>query len=157
MSILRKNILHLVLWLFGGPWLGSTLWFIISGFRSAGGFSVEALIGMIPFAAFFGFIGMILCLVITIPAYLVTMLIFNYASRLQKRRWFYSGFIVFGGAFGVAISAYGNRLLNTGRIEYVLILIGVVGGVMISLVTFHIWQQQMNLRANHRPRGVNEN
>lgn len=140
MSIVLKNVWHLVLWLFAGPWLTAFLWFMVNGLKSVEHFHLVGIFAIAPYALFYGFIGMAACLLGTMPAYLVSVLIFNCGIKWQRQRWFSPVFIFGGCMVGAILGAWGNRLLNTGQVEYALLLLSVTGGAVIAYLTIKIWR-----------------
>jgi hypothetical protein len=97
------------------------------------------IIGVLPFALAYGVIGMVLCMAVTFPLCLASAIIFTRSPDWLRVSTFRKGFVGFSAAVGLGTSAYGNKLLNTGRVEYLLLFIGLAGGISLAVLTLRVW------------------
>lgn len=134
-----RYIKHVILWLLLVPWLASSVWFWLDGLLRSREFNPGMILGVLPFALAYGVIGMLLCMVVTFPLCLVSAIMFMRSPDWLRSSTFRKGFVAFAAVIGLGMSAYGNKLLNTGRVEYPLLLIGLAGGILLALLTLRLW------------------
>jgi len=137
-----RYIKHFILWLLLAPWLASSIWFCLDGLLRSREFNPGMILGILPFALAYGVIGMLLCMVVTFPLCLASAILFTRSPNWLRSPTFRNGFIAFAGVVGLGMSAYGNKLLNTGRVEYLLLFIGLAGGVLLALCTLRLWNNK---------------
>ena len=137
-----RYIKHIILWMVLVPWLASSIWFWLDGLLRAREFHAGMILGVLPFALAYGVVGMLMCMVVTFPLCLLSAIMFARSPDWLRSSTFRKGFIAFAAVVGLGMSAYGNKLLNTGRVEYLLLFIGFAGGVLLALLTFRLWNKR---------------
>jgi len=138
---MSRFIKHIALWLLLVPWLASSLWFWLDGLMSSREFHAGMIVGVLPFAMAYGVVGMLLCMAVTFPLGLVSGIMFARSPEWLHRPDFRRGFTVSAAAVGLGMGTYGNTLLNTGRVEYLLLMIGFAAGTVLALLTLRLWQK----------------
>jgi hypothetical protein len=136
---MSRYIKHVILWLLVVPWLASTLWFWLDGLLRSREFHPGMILGVLPFAFAYGAIGTLLCLVVTLPLCLACAIIFTRSPDWLRIPRFRKGFVAFAAVIGLGTSAFANKLLNTGRVEHLLLIIGLAGGVVLAVLTLRLW------------------
>ena len=146
----RRNFLHLLSWWVVVPWAASAGWFWLDGLLRSREFNVGMVIGVIPFAMAYGLLGMLMCLVVTFPLYLLSAVLFNRHPQIIASISFRRSFVVLSALIGLGSAAFGNKLLNTGRVEYLLLGVGMLAGTLLALVTLKIWNSAKAFPPNQK-------
>ena len=98
----------------------------------------------------YGLLGMLMCLVVTFPLYLLSAVLFNRHPQIIASISFRRSFVVLSALIGLGSAAFGNKLLNTGRVEYLLLGVGMLAGTLLALVTLKIWNSAKAFPPNQK-------
>jgi hypothetical protein len=137
---MRRVAEHFLLSVFVLPWAASSLWFWLHGIIKTGSFNLPTAMGAIPYAMAYGLLGMIICLTATVPYSIATAVLMARAPKLAANLAFRVFIIGSSSIVGLALALMANRLLNTGRSEYMLWVIGALTGGAIAARSLQLWR-----------------
>jgi hypothetical protein len=138
-SLIQKKLLHALMWLVILPWGGSSFWFWLDGVLKSSENRLGIAIGIIPYAIAYGVIGMIFCGLFTLPTYLLFLVFHKNLSQEFQSVKFQMFFIFICMIVGIGAAAYGNKLLNTGKIEFLFLVVGAFIGAWMAVFSVKIW------------------
>jgi len=130
---------HFLLWTFIVPWCASSVWLWLEGMRQQPDFDWSVGIGGAFVALLGGLFGVLCCLLLTVPLALLSFGVLSNFSRVAQGGLSRVVFVLSTALVGLGWTAGVARALNTGRIEYALLTVGLIAGVVLGIATVWLW------------------
>jgi hypothetical protein len=135
-----RTVFQALVWLFLGPYLASSAWFFYLFVRNGSvlDLGIGRTFSMVPFAMLYGLFGVVYCLPIALPSFLVARIVLARYKIVMKQQKARRIFQVITSFIGLATASYMNMMLNTGSIEWALILDGTFLGFLLGFITLSV-------------------
>ena len=89
-----------------------------------------------------GLLGVMQCLLLTLPLASIAWGFLALLPEWGHRRSFWVGFVAATSVIGFAWAALCANSLNTGRVEYALLITGTIAGIALGFLTMWLWRFQ---------------
>jgi len=130
---------HFLLWTFIVPWCASSLWIWLEGMRQQPDFDWSVGVGGFFVALVGGLFGVMCCLLLTVPLALLSYGVLSNFTRVAQGGLSRVVFVLITALVGLGWTAGVARALNTGRIEYALLIVGLIAGALLGMATMWLW------------------
>jgi hypothetical protein len=136
---MARFVKHFLLWTFIVPWCASSVWLWLDGMRRQPDFDWSVGIGGAFVAMLGGLFGVWCCLLLTVPLALLSFGVLSNFSRVAQGGVSRIVFVLSTALVGLGWAAGVARALNTGRIEYALLTVGLIAGAVLGMATVWLW------------------
>ena len=136
---MARFVKHFLLWTFIVPWCASSVWLWLDGMRRQPDFDWSVGIGVAFTAMLGGLFSVWCCLLLTVPLALLSFGVLSNFSRVAQGGVSRIVFVLSIALVGLGWAAGVARALNTGRIEYALLTVGLIAGAVLGMATVWLW------------------
>lgn len=140
---MARFVKHFLLWTFIVPWAASSLWFWLDFLGQSTMSDLAVRLGLLPVALLGGLYGVLFCSPFTILAALLSYATLTQFPHLTESKISRVGIVAVTSLIGLGLSVYTAKILNTGRTEYFLLIMGLIAGAVLGLVTVWLWSNSI--------------